>query len=171
MSLLMPDSGLLFWMLVIFVVVLAVLAKWGFPVITSMVEKRKNYIDNSLSKARQADEKMAGIMKEQARIISEAREEQNRILKEAAEARNNIISQARDQARDEAAKLIAEAKVQIEAEKESALSQIRSQVALISVNVAEKVIRRELADDKAQEDLIGRMVDESLKIDADNAAN
>ena len=171
MSLLMPDSGLLFWMLVIFVVVLAVLAKWGFPVITSMVEKRKNYIDNSLSKARQADEKMAGIMKEQARIISEAREEQNRILKEAAEARNNIISQARDQARDEAAKLIAEAKVQIEAEKESALSQIRSQVALISVNVAEKVIRRELADDKAQEDLIRRMVDESLKIDVDNAAN
>lgn len=171
MSLLMPDSGLLFWMLVIFVVVLAVLAKWGFPVITSMVEKRKNYIDNSLSKARQADEKMSGIMKEQARIISEAREEQNRILKEAAEARNNIISQARDQARDEAAKLIAEAKVQIEAEKESALSQIRSQVALISVNVAEKVIRRELADDKAQEDLIRRMVDESLKIDADNAAN
>lgn len=171
MSLLMPDSGLLFWMLVIFVVVLAVLAKWGFPVITSMVEKRKNYIDNSLSKARQADEKMAGIMKEQARIISEAREEQNRILKEAAEARNNIISQARDQARDEAVKLIAEAKVQIEAEKESALSQIRSQVALISVNVAEKVIRRELADDKAQEDLIRRMVDESLKIDADNAAN
>ena len=86
MSLLMPDTGLLFWMLVIFLVVLAVLAKWGFPVITSMVEKRKDYIDESLRLAKSADEKMANLTKEQARIIGEARAEQNRILKEAAEA-------------------------------------------------------------------------------------
>ena len=151
MSLLMPDSGLLFWMLVIFVVVLAVLAKWGFPVITSMVDKR--------------------MMKEQARIIGEAREEQNRILKEAAEARNNIIRQAQEQARDEASKILAEARTQIEAEKESALSQIRSQVALLSVNVAEKVIRKTLSEDKEQKELIEKMVDESLKIDTSTVKN
>ena len=81
MSLLMPDSGLLFWMVVIFAVVLFVLAKWGFPVITSMVDKRKSYIDRSLRLAREADEKMAGLAAEQARIIAEARAEQNRILK------------------------------------------------------------------------------------------
>ena len=94
MSLLMPDSGLLFWMLVIFIIVFAVLAKWGFPLITSMVDKRRNYIDESLRLARQTNEKMSGLMKEQERIIREAREEQNRILREAAEARDNIIRQA-----------------------------------------------------------------------------
>ena len=165
MSLLMPDTGLLFWMLVIFAVVLAILAKWGFPVITSMVDKRKNYINESLQLARKADEKMSNLLKEQERIIREAREEQNKILKEAAEARNNIISQAKEQARDEAAKILAEAKVQIEAEKESAVSQIRSQVALLSVNIAEKVIRKTLSTDKEQKELIRKMVDESLKIE------
>lgn len=165
MSLLMPDTGLLFWMLVIFAVVLAILAKWGFPVITSMVDKRKNYINESLQLARKADEKMSNLLKEQERIIREAREEQNKILKEAAEARNNIISQAKEQARDEAAKILAEAKVQIEAEKESAVSQIRSQVAMLSVNIAEKVIRKTLSTDKEQKELIRKMVDESLNIE------
>ena len=161
----MPDTGLLFWMLVIFAVVLAILAKWGFPVITSMVDKRKNYINESLQLARKADEKMSNLLKEQERIIREAREEQDKILKEAAEARNNIISQAKEQARDEAAKILAEAKVQIEAEKESAVSQIRSQVAMLSVNIAEKVIRKTLSTDKEQMELIRKMVDESLKIE------
>ena len=165
MSLLMPDTGLLFWMLVIFVIVLAVLAKWGFPVITSMVEKRKNYIAESLELAKKADEKMANLTKEQARIIGEAREEQNKILKEAAEARNNIIRQAQEQARDEAAKIVAEARMQIEAEKESAMSQIRSQVALMSVNVAEKIMRKTLSEDKEQKELVEKMVEESLKIE------
>ena len=165
MSLLMPDTGLLFWMLVIFAVVLAILAKWGFPVITSMVDKRKNYINESLQLAWKADERMSNLLKEQERIIREAREEQDKILKEAAEARNNIISKAKEQARDEAAKILAEAKVQIEAEKESAVSQIRSQVAMLSVNIAEKVIRKTLSTDKEQKELIRKMVDESLKIE------
>lgn len=171
MSLLMPDTGLLFWMLVIFVVVLAILAKWGFPVITAMVEKRKNYISESLSLAKKADRKMSDLLKEQERIIREAREEQNKILKEAAEARNNIVRQAQEQARDEAAKIMAEAKVQIEADKESAISQIRSQVALLSVNVAEKVIRKTLSSEKEQKELIEKMVEESLRIDPDTARN
>lgn len=167
MSLLMPDSGLLFWMVLIFAIVFFVLAKWGFPVVTSMVEKRKDYIAHSLQLAKEADEKMADMMKEQARIISEARSEQNKILKEAADARANIIRQAQEQARDEAAKLLADAKVQIQAEKESALSEIRSQVAMLSVNVAEKVIRKTLSTDKSQMELIEKMLDESSKVDTE----
>lgn len=166
MSLLMPDSGLLFWMVLIFAIVFAILAKWGFPVVTSMIDKRKEYIAHSLELAKEADQKMANIVKEQDRIISEARSEQNRILKEAAEARNSIIRQAQEQARDEAARLIAEAKVQIQAEKESAMSEIRSQVAMLSVNVAEKVIRKSLSTDKDQMDLIGKMVEESSRADS-----
>ena len=166
MSLLMPDSGLLFWMVLIFAIVFAILAKWGFPVVTSMIVTRKEYIAHSLELAKEADQKMANIVKEQDRIISEARSEQNRILKEAAEARNSIIRQAQEQARDEAARLIAEAKVQIQAEKESAMSEIRSQVAMLSVNVAEKVIRKSLSTDKDQMDLIGKMVEESSRADS-----
>ena len=108
---------------------------------------------------------MAGLAAEQARIIAEALAEQNRILKEAAEARNNIIKQAQDQARDEAAKLLAEARTQIQAEKESALSELRSQVAMLSVGVAEKVIRKDLSSDKEQLSLIGKMVEEASKLD------
>ena len=166
MSLLMPDSGLLFWMVLIFAIVFAILAKWGFPVVTSMIDKRKEYIAHSLELAKEADQKMANIVKEQDRIISEARSEQNRILKEAAEARTSISRQAQDQARDEAARLIAEAKVQIQAEKESAMSEIRSQVAMLSVNVAEKVIRKSLSTDQDQMDLIGKMVEESSRADS-----
>ena len=93
-------------------------------------------------------------------MIAQAREEQNRILREAAQARDNIFSKAKEQAQDEARKILEEARVRIEAEKESALREIRSQVALLSVKVAEKVIRQNLSTDKAQMDLVNKMLDE-----------
>lgn len=160
MSLLLPDSGLLFWMVIIFAIVFVILARYGFPVITKMLEKRRDYIDNSLRLAREADEKLARMTEEQARMIAQAREEQNRILREAAQARDNIVSKAKEQAQDEARKILEEARVRIEAEKESALREIRSQVALLSVKVAEKVIRQNLSTDKAQMDLVNKMLDE-----------
>jgi len=160
MSLLLPDSGLLFWMVLIFAIVFAILAKFGFPVITRMMDKRKEYIDNSLRLAKEADAKMGRILEEQARIMAQAREEQNRILKEAAQARDNIVRKAQEQAQDEAKKILDEAKVRLEAEKESALREIRSQVAMLSVRVAEKVVRQNLESDKAQMDLVYRMLDE-----------
>ena len=160
MSLLLPDSGLLFWMTLIFLIVFFILAKFGFPVVTRMVDKRKEYIDNSLRLAREADEKMSRLAEEQARIMTQAREEQNRILKEAAQARDNMIRKAQEQAQDEAQKILDEAKVKIEAEKQSALMEIRSQVALLSVKVAEKVLRQDLSSDKAQMDLVYKLLDE-----------
>lgn len=160
MSLLLPDSGLLFWMVLIFAIVFAILAKFGFPVITRMMDKRKEYIDNSLRLAKEADAKMGRILEEQARIMAQAREEQNRILKEAAQARDNIVRKAQEQAQDEAKKILDEAKVRLEAEKESALREIRSQVAMLSVRVAEKVVRQNLESDRAQMDLVYRMLDE-----------
>ena len=160
MSLLLPDSGLLFWMVIIFAIVFVILARYGFPVITKMLEKRRDYIDNSLRLAREADEKLARMTEEQARMIAQAREEQNRILREAAQARDNIVRKAQEQAQDEAKKILDEAKVRLEAEKESALREIRSQVAMLSVRVAEKVVRQNLESDKAQMDLVYRMLDE-----------
>ena len=104
-SLLTPDPGLLFWMLLAFVIVFIILAKFGFPVITKMVEDRKNYIDESLKKAREANEKLANIQSESELIMRQAREKQAEILKEAMATRDNIIKEARDKADIESQKL------------------------------------------------------------------
>ena len=159
-SILTPDFGLFFWMLVAFLVVFLILAKFGFPVITGMVEERKNFIDESLRKAHEAQERLANIEKEGESILQEAREKQALILKEAAESRDAIVEQAQQKARTEGARLLEEAKAAIEQEKKAAIADIRQQVAALSVEIAEKVLRQNLRDDKSQMDLIDRMLDE-----------
>lgn len=159
-SILTPDFGLLFWMLVSFLVVFLLLAKFGFPAIIKAVEERKNFIDESLSKARQANEKLAGIQAESKKILREAREQQAQIIKEAMATRDGIIQDARDKAQLEGRNLLDEAKKQIEAEKEVALRDIRAQVADLSVQIAEKVIRQQLLHDDEQEKFIARMLED-----------
>ena len=159
-SILTPDFGLFFWMLVAFLVVFLLLAKFGFPVITGMVEERKNYIDESLRKAHEAQERLANIEKEGESILQEAREKQAQILKEAAETRDAIVEKAQDKARAEGARLLEDARVAIEQEKKAAIADIRAQVATLSVEIAEKVLRQNLKDDKSQMDLIDRMLDD-----------
>ena len=160
MSLITPDFGLFFWMTVVFLVVLFILWKWGFPVIVKMVDERKAFIDESLKKAHEANERLANIQKEGESILQEAREKQAQILKEAAETRDAIVEKAQDKARSEGARLLEEAKAAIEQEKKAAIADIRQQVATLSVEIAEKVLRANLKDDKAQMDLIDRMLDD-----------
>lgn len=163
MGLLTPDPGLLFWMLVTFGVVFFLLAKYGFPIIIKAVEDRKAYIDNSLKSAREANEQLANVKQESEKILAQAREEQNRILSEAAVTRDRIIKDAQDRATVEGQRLMAEAKKQIETEKESAIRDIRRQVAVLSVGIAEKIMRGKLADEKEQNALIDRMLDEMIE--------
>ena len=160
MSLITPDFGLFFWMTVVFLVVLFILWKWGFPVIVKMVDERKAFIDESLKKAHEANERLANIQKEGESILQEAREKQAQILKEAAETRDAIVEKAQDKARSEGARLLEEAKAAIEQEKKAAIADIRQQVATLSVEIAEKVHRANLKDDKSQMDLIDRMLDD-----------
>ena len=160
MSLITPDFGLLFWMTLIFAILFFVLAKFGFPAITGMVDKRSERINESIGKAREAERRLEQLGDEQTRMMEETRAEQARILKEASQARDSILSQARQQAQDDASKIIEQARTQIAAEKESALRDIRSQVANLSVDVAEKILRSRLSSEQAQMDLITKMVDE-----------
>lgn len=160
MNLVTPDGGLLFWMTLIFLLLFFLLAKFGFPVITEMVEKRNRHIDQSLRLAREAESRMNDLAKEQAALLDKTRTEQTRILREAARTRENIIAQAKSEARDEAAKLLEKARIEIAAEKESALRDIRKEVALLSVNVAEKVMREKLSADAEQVRYINRLIDE-----------
>ena len=160
MDLLIPSSGLLFWMSLTFLVVLCVLWKWGFPVIVNMVAERKAFIDDSLQKAREANERLANIQKEGESILQEAREKQALILKEAAATRDSIVEKAQQKAREESVRLLEEARNEIENEKQAAISEIRNQVAKLSILIAEKVVRKNLSDDKAQMELIDRMLDD-----------
>lgn len=159
-ALLTPDSGLLFWMLVSFCVMFFVLAKYGFPVITKMVDERKKYIDESLQKAREANEKLANIKVEGEKVMREARDEQARILKEAMATSQAIIKEARDKAGVEGQKMIESAKEQINAEKEIALRDIRSQIVDLSTGIAGKVLRKDLQSQEKQLDYIDDLLKE-----------
>ena len=143
MQLITPDFGLLFWMSLVFLVVLFILWKWGFPAIVKMVNDRKAYIDDSLRKAHEANERLTNIKIESESILQEAREKQALILKEAAATRDAIVEQAQEKARAEGNRLISEA-----------------QVAELSVKVAEKVLRKQLDNNEKQMDFIDRMLDE-----------
>lgn len=128
-----------------------------------MVEDRKAYIDDSLKAAREANEQLANVKAEGEKVLAQAREEQARILNEASATRDRIIKDAQERAMLEGQRLMDEMKKQIETEKESAIRDIRRQVAVLSVDIAEKIMRSKLADEKEQMELIDRMLDEMLE--------
>ena len=162
-SILTPDFGLLFWMLLAFLIVFFLMAKYGFPIITKMVEDRKNYIDESLQKAHEANERLAGIQQESERLLAEARAKQAEILAQSKATGDSIVSEARNKAQADGAKLLQEAKAQIAAEKENALRDIRQTVADLSIVIAEKVVRQKLANNDEQQALIEQMLNEACK--------
>ncbi len=147
-------------MTLIFAVVFFILAKFGFPVITGMVEKRSDRIDESLRKAEEADKAIAELTARGQKIISDAQAEQARILREASATSDSIVAKARDEAKEEAAKILQQARTDIAAEKESALRDIRRVVANMSVEVAEKVLRTDLGEDKKQDAYLDRLIEE-----------
>ncbi len=161
MSLVTPDFGLLFWMVVIFGLVFFLLAKFGFPVITDMVDKRSAKIAQSLKDADEIEARMASWKAEQAQMLEATRKEQSLMLREATETKARIVADAKAQAQAEADKILSDAKARIEAEKESALRDVRKEIALLSVQVAEKVLRHELSDESSQRAFIDQLVDET----------
>lgn len=163
MGLLIPSSGTLLWMVVIFAVVFFILAKYAFPVIIRMVDERKRYIDESLESARLANEQLAQVKSESERLLTQAREEQAQILKDAVATRDRMLKEAQARAQAEAKRALDETRQQIIAEKESAINDIRRQVAVLSVDVAEKILRKDLTGEKEHIELIDRLLDEMIQ--------
>lgn len=159
-SILTPDLGLLFWMTLAFLVVLLFLAKYALPSIIGSVENRKQYIDDSLRKAHEASERLENVRKEGDALLQEAHEKQARILQDAGQARDAIVEKAQNQAREEGSRLLSEARLQIDSERKNAVREIRSQVAQLSVQIAEKLLREKLSDDTKQMELIDRLLDD-----------
>jgi F-type H+-transporting ATPase subunit b len=160
MSLIKPDFGLLFWMLITFGIVVFVLARYGFPIIVKMVEERKRYIEESLQQAEQARAELTGVKAESQAIITQARQEHIKILHNAEELGSQMIDQSKEKAAAEAEKILAETRARIELEKERALSDIRRQIADLSVLVAEKALMEKLGSRAEQEKMLNRLLDQ-----------
>ncbi|MFA7115998.1 MAG: F0F1 ATP synthase subunit B [Bacteroidales bacterium] len=162
MSLLLPESGLIIWMLISFSIVFFLLAKFGFPVITKKIEERKKYIDNSIELADQIEERMKSFHVKSEEIMKSAEKEHAKILKQAMSERAQILLEAKTDAKKVTQKELEEVKRAIQVEKEEAQNEIRRNVAILSVEVAEKIIRTNLDDEKEQMDMIDRMIDEVM---------
>lgn len=160
MDLLIPEGGLLFWMTLVFVIVFLILWKFGFPAIVKMIDERKAFIDESLCKAKEANDKLQNIQKEGEAMLQEARDKQAAIMREAASTRDAIVEKAQAKANDEGARILAEAKAEIDSQKQAAIRDIRTQVAELSVQIAEKILREKLAASDKQNALIDKLLDE-----------
>ncbi|WP_096686739.1 F0F1 ATP synthase subunit B [Ichthyobacterium seriolicida] len=153
-ELIQPGLGLLFWMIISFVILLLLLKKFAWGPILSALNNREEYIKKSLEGAQKARIEMDNISAEGQKVINEARIESEAVLKETREIRDKIISEARQQAEQEAKNIFKKAEEQIEQEKRSAMLELKSEIANLAITVAQKIVRRELSSDKDQSDLI-----------------
>ena len=159
MDLVTPEFGLIFWTLITFLALLFILKKFAWKPILSAVSEREQGIRDALASAVEARKEMENLQADNERILKEARVEREAMLKEARELKNKMIDDARQDAKLEASKLITQAQAAIEAEKKAAISDLRSQVAKISISIAEKVVREELSNTEKQEKLVESMLD------------
>lgn len=160
MSLLTPDLGLLFWMLLSFLIVFGALAKFGFPIITGMVDRRKAHIEESMRAADEARARLEGVEQEARKMMDEATRRSNELVSAAVADSQRITENARQRAEEDVAARMEAARNQIEIEKQKALGEMRATVALLSVDVAEKVLREKLDGAASSGDYIERLIDE-----------
>ena len=159
MDLITPSVGLIFWTAVVFIILLVLLRSLAWKPILSAVKDREQSIQDALDAAKKAKEEMALLNAQNEKIMKEARAERDAILKEAREMKENIINEAKNSATVEANKLIENAKSAIQNEKASAMADIKNQVGQLSIEIAEKILTKELADKTAQEALVNNVID------------
>lgn len=157
-SVIRPDFGLLFWTTIIFLLFWFIIGKYAFRPIAEALKKREDDIQGSLDEAKKARQEMANLKAENEELLALAREERSKILKEAKDIKDNIISEAKDKAKEEAQKIVASAKEQIEHQKMAAMIDLKNQIGKFSLEIAEKVIRKELQTDKSQEEFVNGLV-------------
>ena len=151
-------------MLFSFGIVFFILAKFGFPVITKMVEDRKQYVESALEAAKEAKLQLESVREEGAKILAEAKSKEMQLLKDGTDMRDKMVEDAKQLAQVEADKMIQDARFLIQKEKENAIKDIRKQVAVLSIDIAEKVLRKKLDNQSAQMELVDRLLDETVGI-------
>lgn len=149
-------------MLLAFSIVFFVLAKFAWPTILTSLKEREDHITNSLKKAEEAANSLTGLEEKGKAIIAAAQAEQMRMVKDTKQMNDKMIAEAKQQAQEEAQQIIANAREQIAKEKAQAIAEIRSEVASLSISMAEKILRKELENKKAQEQYIERLLKENV---------
>lgn len=160
MDLLQPALGLFFISLLIFIIVFLILKKFAWKPILSTLKEREDSITDSIATAERVKEEMAQMKAEHEHVLAEAKAERSMILKEAKEAKDKIISEAKATAQAEAKKIIQDASVAIENQKMAALTDVKNQVGNLVIEVAEKILRKELSDKQNQEAYIKQLATE-----------
>ncbi len=154
MGLVTPGIGLIFWMTLVFILLLILLKKFAWGPIMSSIKEREQNISNSLAMAKQTQEEMKQLQSDNEKLLKQARIERDAILTEANKLKDNIINEAKTKAQVEANRIVESALENIENEKRAALTEIKSQVAELSIEIAEKVLGAELSDKKKQGELV-----------------
>ena len=163
MELFTPDFGLIFWMFVSFAILFVILWRWGWPAIMKGVSDRADLIDKGVEYAQSAKQQLDHAREEADKYIADARRQQAEMLREADKMKTQIIEEARTAAQSEAKKVMDAAKVSIEQERKQAEQQFRNEVSSFALDIAQKVVRNEMKDEKAQEKLVNSLLDEMEK--------
>ncbi|AZB26544.1 F0F1 ATP synthase subunit B [Chryseobacterium arthrosphaerae] len=161
MGIIEPGIGLLFWMTLTFVILLFLLAKFAWKPIVNAVNERETSIVDALNQAKLAKKEMEDLKADNERIIREAKIERDAILKEAREIKDRIVGEAKDVAKAEGDKLIEAAKQTINAEKNAAMADIKTQIGALSVNIAESILKQKLDNTEAQNELVQNYINKS----------
>jgi len=161
MELITPGIGLLFWMLLSFSLVLIILKKFAWKPILGALKDRQNSIEQALQAADKAKEQMAKMQADNEKILAEARLERDKLIKEAREMKDQIINDARLKAGEEGNKMIEAARAAIQNERIAAIDQIKQMVANLSVDIAQKLLLKQLEDEKSQKELIEKVLNQT----------
>lgn len=161
MDLITPGIGMIFWSTLFFLVLLFILGKFAWPAILTAVKARNESIRLALEAADRAKEEMAQLKADNEKILAEAKAERDALMREAKAIKDKMISEAKDKAAEEAGKLVKNAREAIQREKAAAINDMKVQMASLSVDIAEKILRLKLEESKAQKELVDRLINEA----------
>ncbi len=158
MELIKPQFGLIFWMAISFLVLIFLLAKFAFPIILKSLKEREDSITNALNSAEKAKKEMAALQADNEKLLVQARAERDSMLKEARDTKDAIVAEAKNKAQAEANKILATTRETINTEKNAAITELKNQVAAMSIEIAEKILRQELSNDEKQKALMDNLM-------------
>lgn len=159
-SVIKPDLGLILWTTVIFLLFWFLIGKLAFKPIAQALKKRESDIQSALDEASKARAEMQNLNAENERLLSEARTERALLMKEATDTKNEIIADAKEKAKVEAKRLLENAKIEIDNQKNAAITEVKNKVGMMALDIAEKVLKKELKGDKDQESFVSQLVDD-----------
>lgn len=155
-----PEIGLIFWATITFALFWGLIGKFAFRPIAGALKKRESDIQSALDEARHARDEMARLKSDNEKLLAEAREERAKILKESKDAGTQIVNESKARAKEEASKIVESARLEIEKQKKQALQDVKNQVGAMALDIAEKVLRKELAGDQNQQEYVEQLVRE-----------